>query len=66
MCDPTNNKSYGLGITDLNESRKRIISILDDIMFLAMVLQYCGSWLSNAAAKLQRGLWKCYPPVDDT
>ena len=43
MCDPTNNKSYGLGITDLNESRKRIISILDDIMFLAMVLQYCGS-----------------------
>ena len=32
MCDPTNHKSYGSGVTAVTEVRKCIVSILDDII----------------------------------
>ena len=33
MSDATNNKSFGLGLTDINEVRKRIDYIVEDIYF---------------------------------
>ena len=34
MCDTTHNKSFGLGLTDINEMLKRIYYILDNIYIL--------------------------------
>ena len=41
MCVATRRTSFGFGLTDVNEVRKRILFILDDIIFLLpMVIQY--------------------------
>ena len=60
MYDATNNTPYGSGLTYVNEVRKRIVYILDNVI----VIFY--SWLSDAATKFQSGLCKHLPPIAAT
>ena len=68
MFNATNNKSYGSGLTYLNEICKRIVSIIGDIIvfFYRWVLQHWVLWISDATSIFHSGLWKCFLPVAAT
>ena len=63
MCNETNNKSYGSGLTSTNKLRKSILYILDNIIFfVTMIIQYTADHGSRIQPPNSKAV-SCNPPL---